>query len=103
MKRIDAKTRNKLYWLFTPLVVVGLILLTYIFSGVNILNRWFGMDIDILEWVKPALLGSASIIFIGFSIAAVRQKCWEEFAFGIIILLIMLLNMSNFFVNLLGG
>lgn len=100
MKRIDIKTQRKLYWLFTPLAIVVLIEMIYLWFNLNLLELWFGLDIDILTWCMPALLGSVLIVFIGYSIAALKQKCWEEFAIGIVILLIMLLNMSNFFVNL---
>lgn len=93
MKRIDINTQRKLYWLFIPLAIVVLIEITYLWFNVNLLNLWFGLNIDILAWCKPALLCSVFIVFIGYSIAALRQKCWGEFAIGLTILLTMLLNM----------
>ena len=101
MKRIDIKTRRKLYWLFVPLITVVLLEIIYLWFNVNLLNLWFGIDIDILTWCKPALIGSALIIFIGYSIAAFRQKCWEELAIALVVLIVMLLNMSNVFVDLI--
>lgn len=92
MKRIDKKTERKLYWLFIPMAIVVILLM---------LDLWFGMNIGFLTWGKPAILGSALIVFIGYSIAAIRQKCWGELAVALIIAVVMLLNMSNFFIDLL--
>lgn len=100
MKRIDIKTQRKLYWLFTPLAIVALLVIIYLWFNVNLLDLLFGINIDILTWCKPALLASVLIIFIGYSIAALRQKCWEEFTIALIILLIMFLNMCNIFVKI---
>lgn len=102
MKRIDIKTRRKLYWLFVPLITVVLLEIIYLWFNVNQLNLWVGIDIDIFTWCKPALIGSALIIFIGYSIAAFRQKCWEELAIALVVLIVMLLNMSNVFVDLIN-
>lgn len=99
MKRIDPKTQEKLYLLFIPLVITVVIEITYLWFNVNILKLWFGLNIDILVWTKPALLASVAIVFIGYSIAAIRQKCWGELTIAIVILIVMLLNMSNIFVN----
>ncbi len=100
MKRIDIKTQRKLYWLFIPLLAVVSIEMLYLWFNVNLLKLWLGIDIDILTWCKPALLVSVSFIFIGYSIAAIKQKCWGELTIAIVILLIMLLNMSNLFIDL---
>lgn len=100
MKRIDIKTQRKLYWLFIPLVAVVSIEMLYLWFDVNIFKLWFGINIDILTWCKPALLISVFIIFIGYSMAAIKQKCWGEFTIAIVILIIMLLNMSNIFIDL---
>ena len=102
MKRIDVKTQRNLYWLFIPLVIVVLLEMSYLWFNVNLLNLWFGIDIDILTWCKPALIGSALIIFIGYSIAAFRQKCWEELAIALVVLIVMLFNMCNVFVDLIN-
>ena len=101
MKRIDEKTQQKLYVLFIPLFIVVLIEIAYLWFDKNLLTILFGLDIDILEWTPTLLLFSAMIIFIGYSIAAIKQKCWAELAIAGVILLVMLCNMSNFFVNLL--
>lgn len=100
MKRIDIKTQRKLYWLFIPLATVVSIEMLYLWFNVNILKLWFGINIDILTWCKPALLISVSIIFLGYSIAAIKQKCWGELTIAIVILFIMLFNMSNLFIGL---
>lgn len=99
MKRIDINTQRKLYWLFIPLAVVVLLEIIYLWFNINLLNLWFGLDIDILSWCKPALLISVLIVFVGYSIAAIKQKCWGEFIIALIILVIMILNMSNIFVS----
>ncbi len=99
MKRIDSKTQQKLYWLFIPLALVVMIEMTFLWFNINLIESVFGMNIDILAWCKPALLGSVSIIFIGYGIAALKQKCWEEFAIALTILVIMLLNVSGIFVK----
>lgn len=97
MKRIDINTQRKLYWLFAPLAIVVVIEIIYLWFNINLLSLWFGLEIDVLSWCKPALLTSVLIIFVGYSIAAIKQKCWEEFIIAIIILLIMILNMINIF------
>ena len=102
MKRIDIKTRRKLYWLFVPLITVVLLEIIYLWFNVNLLNLLFDIDVDILTWCKPALIGSTLIIFIGYSIAAFKQKCWEELAIALVVLIVMLLNMSNVFVDLIN-
>lgn len=99
MKRIDINTQRKLYWLFTPLAVVVLLEIIYLWFNINLLDLWFGLDIDILSWCKPALLFSVLIIFVGYSIAALKQKCWGEFFIALIIFLIMILNMCNIFLS----
>lgn len=91
MKRIDKKTERRLYWLFIPMGAVVLCL---------ILDLWFGIGLNFLSWGMPALLGSALLVFTGYSIAAVRQKCWGELAVAIVMALVMLLNMSGFFIDL---
>lgn len=101
IKRIDKSTERKLYWLFIPMAVVCVWLMVYLFSGVNLLLDWFGIDVDVLTWCKPALIVSLLIVFSGYSIAAIRQKCWGEFAIGLVMLLVVLLNMGNVFVDLL--
>lgn len=99
MKHLDKKTQRKLYWLFIPLAIVVLLEILYLWFNINIFKLG-GIDVDVLIWCKPALLVSVLIIFIGYSIATIRQKCWGEFIIAIIMLIIMLLNMSNIFVNL---
>ena len=101
MKRIDKRTQRKLYWLFIPMALVVVWMMLYLWLGVNLLDRWFGWDGDVLTWCKPALLGSLLIIFAGYAVVAVRQKCWGELTVSLIMLLLMLLNMSDFFVDLL--
>lgn len=99
MKRIDKQTERKLYWLFIPMALVVLWEILYLWFGVNLIERCFGLDVDVLTWCKPALIGSLLIVFTGYGIAAIRQRCWGELTVASIILLIMLLNMSNIFVD----
>ena len=101
MKRIDKRTQRKLQLLVNPMALVVVWMMLYLWFGVNLLDRWFGWDVDVLTWCKPALLGSLLIIFAGYAVAAVRQKCWGELTVSLIMLLFMLLNMSDFFVDLL--
>lgn len=74
--------------------------MVYILFDVNLLYVWFNVDIDILKWVKPALILTGLIIFIGESIAAIMQKCWVELIIGLILLAFALINMSNIFVSI---
>ena len=92
MKRIDKQTERRLYWLFTPMAIVVVAL---------ILELWFGVDLKFMTWYQPALLGSLLSVFAGYSIAAIKQKCWGELAVAMIILIVTLINMGNFFVDLL--
>lgn len=101
MKRIDPDTRRKLYWLFTPMALVVVWMIVYLWWDVNLLELWFGADIDVLTWCKPALLCAMLIIFTGYAIAAVRQKCWGELTVAAVVIIVMLLNMANVFVNIL--
>lgn len=101
IKRIDKETQRKLYWLFIPMAIVVTIEMAYLWFDVNILDLWFGADIDILTWCKPALLLSVLIVFVGYAIAAIRQRCWLELAIALVIGMIMLLNFGNFFVDLI--
>lgn len=91
MKHIDKKTEQKLYWLFIPMALVVVTL---------ILDLWFGVDLNFLAWYKPALIGSVLIVFTGYSIAAIKQKCWGYLAFLLLLLSVLLLNMSNVLINL---
>lgn len=98
MKRLNPKTQRKLYWLFTPMILVGAIIITYLWFDINLLNHWFNIDVDILEWGKPALVVSLLVIFVGQSIAAIKQKCWGELFIALTILIIVLINANNIFV-----
>lgn len=92
MKQLDKDLEWKLNWLIVPLVIVALVF------AADIL---FGLGLDSVDWVKPAMLGCLLIPFTGFSIAYVRHKCWGLLAVTIALAAFMLLNMSNFFVDLL--
>lgn len=100
MKRIDSKTQSKLYWLFTPMAIVVVLEMCYLWYNVNLLEQWFGIKLDILAWCKPALIGSLLIVFIGQSIAAIRQKCWGELTVTLVFLVVILLNMTDFIAKL---
>ncbi len=101
MKRIDKATERKLYWLFIPMGMVVVWIITYLWFDINLLERCFGVHIDVLKWYNPALIGAVMIVFAGYSIAAIRQKCWGELAIGLVIFIVLLLNMSNIFVDML--
>lgn len=99
MKRIDIDTQRKLYWLFIPLAVVVALEMIYLWFDLNLLDLWFGWKIDILSWCNPALIVSTLIVFVGYSIAAIKQKCWGEFSIALVMLILMLLNMSNLLIS----
>lgn len=101
MKSIDKVTQRKLYWLFIPMAMVVVWEIAYLWFGMNLLETWFGVEVDVLAWYQPALLGALLIVFVGYAVAAIRQKCWGELAIALIIVTVTLLNMSNFFVELL--
>lgn len=101
MKRIDRRTERRLYWLFVPMGLVVVWLIAYLWFGVNLLDRCFGVDVDVLDWCSPALLGSMVIVFVGFGIAAFKQKCWGELTIAFVVAIIALLNMNDVFTDLL--
>lgn len=82
------------------MILVFVWMMTYLWFDINLLEKWFGFDVDVLQWGVPAILAAGSIVFIGFGIAAFRQKCWGELAIAAILLIFTLINMSNFWVNL---
>lgn len=82
------------------MALVVIVEMAYLWFNVNLLQQWFGVDVDILTWCKPALIVSVLIVFTGFSIATLKQKCWEEFIIAVVILIVMLLNVSNVFIGL---
>lgn len=101
MKSIDKKNVRKLYWLFTPMVLVVVWLIVFLWFGVNLLDDWFGWEVDALRWGNPALICSLLIVFIGFGIAAAVQRCWGELLIILFIGTLALLNMTDFFLHLL--
>lgn len=92
MKQIDKKTERKLLWLFVPASVVIVMFILDVFLNLNM---------NSIEWFKPVLIGTVSIGFVGFFIATIKQKCWGQFAILLAVYIIMILNMTNVFVNLL--
>lgn len=92
MKQLDKDIEWKLNWLIAPLVIVALV-----FAA----DLLFDLRLGTLEWIKPALLGCALIPFVGFSIAYIRYKCWGLLSVTIALFVVMLLNMGNFFVDLI--
>ena len=93
MKQLDPDTNRKLHWLLTPFIVV---------VSVFVLDLLFDFGLNSLSWGIPAILGCFLIPLIGFSIAYFRQKCWGLLAITLSMTVLMLLNMSNVFVNLLS-
>ena len=101
MKRIDKETEQKLYWLFTPMALVFVWMIVYLWFNVNLLEKWFGLDADVMKWGMPSMLISVAIICTGFGIAAIKQKCWGQLVVALVMIIFALLNMSNFFVDLI--
>lgn len=93
MRQLDPDTDRKLHWLLTPFIIVVLVFVT---------DLLFDLSLNALSWGIPAILGCFLIPLIGFSIAYVRQKCWGLLAVTLSLTILMLLNMSNVFVNLLS-
>lgn len=54
-----------------------------------------------INWIKSALLVAALIPIVAFCIAYAKHKCWSMFVVTLLMSIFMLLNMSNFFVDLL--
>lgn len=100
IKQLSPDVERKLLWLFVPMALVVIWEMSYLWFDYNILDRWFGINVDVLEWCGTALLCSLGIIGIGYGIAAIRQKCWGLLSIIIAVLVITLLNMNNVFINL---
>lgn len=100
MKLIDKTTERRLYWLFTPMALVMVWFILYIWFDIDVLKLLSGVDVDVLSAIYPAIISSYLFIMIGYSIAAIKQKCWGLFAAILAITIVMFLNMSNFFVDL---
>lgn len=92
MKQLDKETESKLNLLLTPLVIVAIVFACDLLLSLN-------MNAE--DWGVPVMLGCAVFPVVGFSIAYIRQKCWGLLVFSVVLLLLMLLNMSNYFVDLL--
>lgn len=92
MKQLDKSTERKLTWLILPLGIVALIFF---------IDVLFDLNLNTIDWIEPALLACALIPIIGFSIAYIKQKCWGMFAITVVLTLIMVLNMTNFFIDLI--
>lgn len=101
MKRIDKNSQKKLYWSFLPMAIIVVLEILYICFDYDLLNRWLGIGVNPLEWISPALMWSLILVGGAFSVVAIRQKCWGELVIGLTVIIISLLNMSNFFVNIL--
>ena len=46
MKRIDKRTERRLYWLFVPMALVTVWLITFLWFDVNLLQACLGMDVE---------------------------------------------------------
>lgn len=93
-KQLDKRLDQKLRWLLAPLFLVGAFFL------VDIL---FDLQLGSIHWIDKALIICYFIPFIGYSIAYYRYKCWELFIITIVMLIIGLLGMSDFFLKLFLG
>lgn len=92
MRRLDKRLEWRLWWLMAPLFVVFVL-----FTG-DICFEW---NLNSLSWIMPALAVCFLIPLLGFSIAYIKYKCWGLLAITVAITVVMLLNMSNYFVDLL--
>lgn len=94
MKQLDSQLERRLNWLLAPLVVIAVLVVS------DLLFEW-GLGADV--WGTPAMIGCVLLPAVGFSIAYIRHRCWGLLAFCWVFILLMLLNMSNFFVDLFLG
>lgn len=92
MKQLDKALERKLTWLILPLIIIALVFF------VDIL---FNLNMNTIDWIMPALICSAIIPIVGFSIAYIKNKCWGMLVVTVILLIFMVLNMTNFFIDLL--
>lgn len=100
MRHIDKATERKLYWLFIPMAIVAVMAMIYLWFDIDLIQKWFGINTGILSWLNPTLMGCVILLAIGYSIAAIKQKCWGELAIILMIVLVSILNMCNVFVKL---
>lgn len=94
MRQLDKRLDRRLRWLLAPLCIVA------VFSFTDLL---FDLQIGTLNWIDQALMICYLIPFIGYLIAYYRHKCWELFIITIVMLIIGLLGMSDFFLKLILG
>lgn len=93
MKRLDKRTERRLYWLFLPCGVLMVLFVVCLLMHV---------DIGYSTWGKPALIGSLTLVFAGYGIAAVRQRCWGFLGLLLFVYATTILNMTNVFVNVIA-
>ena len=93
MKRLDKRLERKLSWLILPLAII---------ATVFFIDVLFDLNMQTIEWITPALLIGAMIPFVGFSIAYIKHKCWGMLTIALILIIFMLINMSNYFINLIA-
>lgn len=98
MKHIDENAQRKLRWLYVPSIIVLLVFVLYAFGDINIFESLFGLDVDVLEWLKYASAICICLSFLVYAIIAIRQKCWGELAITAVIMTILILNLFNVFV-----
>lgn len=91
MKQLDKSLERKLMILAIPLFLVA----TLFF--IDIL---FDLNLNSIEWIDTVLVICALFPLLGFCIAYIRYKCWGMFIVTLFFIIVMILNMSNFFVKL---
>ncbi len=92
MKQLDKTVESKLTWLGLPLYVVGIFF---------VIDMCLDFRMNSINWIMPIMFGCSLIPLIGFSIAYIKYKCWGLLLLALALTLIMVLNMSNFFIDLL--
>ena len=92
MKQLDKSVERKLSWLILPLLVMAVVF---------VVDLLLDFKMNTINWIMPALIGCGMIPIIGFSIAYIKYKCWGLLAITLALVVIMALNMGNFFTNLL--
>lgn len=75
MKRLDPRTQEKLNWLCVPFAIVVIL----VFAGIL-----FDWGLEFLTWAQPAMVACAALVFGGYSVAAIKQKCWGELVCAIV-------------------
>ena len=61
MKRIDKATERKLYWLFIPMGMVVVWIITYLWFDINLLERCFGVFFSVSFLIQYPTQGGSRL------------------------------------------